>query len=95
MKFMKCRFCHLIAQASHEYRDTEEVLLAKIKIFADLLKQAKNCVVYSGAGLSVASGTKFYFYIFLLLLFTIIMCGIVSNSDACIVYVGLLFVTVL
>jgi len=45
---------------AHEYRDTDEVLKEKIKLFAHLVKQSKNCVAYTGAGLSVASGLDDY-----------------------------------
>src|SRR5690349_9963576 len=46
--------------AAHEYRDVPEVLEAKVKLLADLLKQSKLCVAYTGAGLSVASGLDDY-----------------------------------
>jgi len=45
---------------AHEYRDSDEVLKEKIKLFAHLVKQSKNCVAYTGAGLSVASGLDDY-----------------------------------
>jgi len=43
-----------------EYVDTPEVLRAKVKVLADLLRQAKKGIVYSGAGLSTASGIGDY-----------------------------------
>ena len=46
--------------AAHEYRDVPEVLEAKVKQLAHLLKQSKLCVAYTGAGLSVASGLDDY-----------------------------------
>jgi len=36
------------------------VLKEKVKVFANLVKQSKNCVAYTGAGLSVASGLDDY-----------------------------------
>jgi NAD-dependent SIR2 family protein deacetylase len=46
--------------SSHEYTDTDTVLAEKIKILAQLIKQSQNCVAYTGAGLSVASGLDDY-----------------------------------
>jgi len=45
---------------AHEYRDSPEVVKAKIKLLAQLLRQANNCVAYTGAGLSVSSGLADY-----------------------------------
>jgi hypothetical protein len=45
---------------SHEYRETDEVLVAKVKLLAELIKKSKNCIAYTGAGLSVASGLDDY-----------------------------------
>jgi NAD-dependent SIR2 family protein deacetylase len=45
---------------AHEYRDSPEVVKAKIKLLAQLLRQSKNCVAYTGAGLSVSSGLADY-----------------------------------
>mmetsp|Transcript_684 Transcript_684/g.1043 ORF Transcript_684/g.1043 Transcript_684/m.1043 type:complete len:357 (+) Transcript_684:87-1157(+) len=45
---------------SHEYKDNPEVLAAKIALLAQLLRQAKACVAYTGAGLSVSSGLADY-----------------------------------
>lgn len=48
------------SKKAHEYHDTKEVLEAKVKEFARMLSDSKNCVVYSGAGLSTASGIGDY-----------------------------------
>lgn len=45
---------------AHEYLDIEEVLKAKVKLVADLIRKSKNCVVYTGAGISTASGIEDY-----------------------------------
>lgn len=45
---------------AHEYQDTPEVLDAKVELFAQLLTVSKNCIIYSGAGLSTASGIGDY-----------------------------------
>lgn len=45
---------------SHEYKDNPEVLAAKTALLAQLLRQAKACVAYTGAGLSVSSGLADY-----------------------------------
>lgn len=47
-------------QKAHEYEDTEEVLLQKVRLLAGLVMRAQNCLVYSGAGLSTASGISDY-----------------------------------
>ena len=39
-----------------EYRDTEEVFKAKVKLLAKWIKQASNQVIYAGAGMSTAAG---------------------------------------
>eukprot|EP00286_Rhodomonas_abbreviata_P005030 CAMPEP_0181323990 /NCGR_PEP_ID=MMETSP1101-20121128/20100_1 /TAXON_ID=46948 /ORGANISM="Rhodomonas abbreviata, Strain Caron Lab Isolate" /LENGTH=301 /DNA_ID=CAMNT_0023432095 /DNA_START=109 /DNA_END=1011 /DNA_ORIENTATION=- len=43
-----------------EYIDTSSALLAKLQIVAEMLKKSKATVVYSGAGLSTASGIGDY-----------------------------------
>lgn len=43
-----------------EYLDAPEVLRAKVQIMAELLRKAEKCIVYSGAGLSTASGIGDY-----------------------------------
>ena len=45
---------------AHEYQDTKEVLEAKVELLAQLLTESRNCVIYSGAGLSTASGIGDY-----------------------------------
>lgn len=42
--------------AAHEFLDMEEVLQAKVKQLAAMVRRAKRLVVYAGAGLSTASG---------------------------------------
>lgn len=45
---------------AHEYLDTDNVLKAKVKLVADLIRKSKNCVAYTGAGISTASGIDDY-----------------------------------
>jgi len=45
---------------AHEYRDQPEVMRHKVALLAKLVRQAKNCVAYTGAGLSVSSGLADY-----------------------------------
>jgi len=45
---------------ANEYLDSDEVLKAKIKVLANLIKQSKNFVVYTGAGISMSSGINDY-----------------------------------
>ena len=45
---------------AHEYEDSEEVLHEKVLLLANLIKQSSNCLVYSGAGISTASGISDY-----------------------------------
>jgi NAD-dependent SIR2 family protein deacetylase len=45
---------------AHEYLDTPEVLSAKIKLLADLIRKSNHCVAYTGAGISTASGIGDY-----------------------------------
>lgn len=47
-------------EKAHEYEDTEEVLHEKVLLLADLMTRSKHCLVYSGAGLSTASGINDY-----------------------------------
>lgn len=46
--------------AAHEYLDTDEVLVEKVRLLAGLIRKAKKCVIYAGAGLSTASGIGDY-----------------------------------
>ena len=43
-----------------EYLDEPDVLLAKVRLVADVLKQSNHAICYSGAGLSRASGINDY-----------------------------------
>ncbi|KAL0479597.1 NAD-dependent protein deacetylase Sirtuin [Acrasis kona] len=45
---------------ANEYLDEPEVVLAKVKKIAELIKKAKFCVAYTGAGLSRSSGIPDY-----------------------------------
>merc|ERR1719240_1890606 len=45
---------------AHEYRDTPEVLAAKVKALADMMKRANCCTLYTGAGISTAAGISDY-----------------------------------
>ena len=45
---------------AHEYLDDEEVLEEKICLIVDLLRRAKCCTAYTGAGLSRAAGIEDY-----------------------------------
>mmetsp|Transcript_37766 Transcript_37766/g.48148 ORF Transcript_37766/g.48148 Transcript_37766/m.48148 type:complete len:397 (-) Transcript_37766:40-1230(-) len=47
-------------QKRHEYNDTEVVLKDKVKLLADLLRQSRNALLYTGAGISTASGINDY-----------------------------------
>eukprot|EP00667_Euglena_gracilis_P012114 EG_transcript_12417 len=46
--------------ASHEYLDDPAVLQEKVAMLAELLRQAKCCCAYTGAGLSKSSGIPDY-----------------------------------
>lgn len=45
---------------AHEYLDSEDVLKAKVRLVADLIRESKYCVAYTGAGISTAAGIKDY-----------------------------------
>jgi len=45
---------------AHEYLDSEEVLKAKVAVVAGLVRQSQQCVAYTGAGISTASGISDY-----------------------------------
>jgi len=45
---------------AHEYREEPEVLTQKIKMLADLIRKAKRCTAYTGAGISTSSGINDY-----------------------------------
>merc|ERR1712093_534596 len=48
------------SEKAHEYLDHEDVLKEKIKVLAEMLRQSKSAVIYSGAGISTSSGIKDY-----------------------------------
>jgi len=45
---------------AHEYLDDPIVLSEKVKVLADLIRRSRNCVAYTGAGISTASGINDY-----------------------------------
>jgi len=45
---------------AHEYNDSDDALMIKVKTLAKLIKQAKKMVVYTGAGISTNSGIADY-----------------------------------
>lgn len=45
---------------AHEYLDAPEVLSAKVRMLADLVRRSRNLVAYTGAGLSTAAGIRDY-----------------------------------
>jgi len=45
---------------AHEYSDTPEVLREKVLLLAKLIQKAKNCIVFTGAGISTAAGIDDY-----------------------------------
>lgn len=45
---------------ANEFQDQPETLREKIALLAILINEAKNCVVYTGAGISRASGIADY-----------------------------------
>lgn len=45
---------------SHEYSEQPQTLRAKVKLLAQLLRRSQNCVAYTGAGISTASGIGDY-----------------------------------
>jgi len=45
---------------AHEWRDSTDVLRAKIELLSVLIEKSKRCVAYTGAGISVASGIHDY-----------------------------------
>ena len=44
------------SKKAHEYEDTDEVLLAKVKEVVALMKKSQQTVLYTGAGISTAAG---------------------------------------
>jgi hypothetical protein len=45
---------------ANEFQDGKETLQEKIAVLGQLIRQSKNCVVYTGAGISRASGIADY-----------------------------------
>jgi len=45
---------------AHEYLDEPEVLRAKVKVLADMIRRSQRCVAYTGAGISTSSGISDY-----------------------------------
>lgn len=45
---------------AHEYNDTPAVLRAKVLLLVTAIRKARNCVAYTGAGISTASGIADY-----------------------------------
>lgn len=45
---------------AHEYLDRPEVLAAKVRVLADLLRRSKHTLAYTGAGISTAAGIDDY-----------------------------------
>lgn len=50
----------LIFKKANEYLDIPKVLRAKVKLMAQMVRQAKLCCAYTGAGLSRSSGIPDY-----------------------------------
>jgi NAD-dependent SIR2 family protein deacetylase len=48
------------SRAAHEWLDQPDVLHAKVKLLADLVRRSTHCVAYTGAGISTASGISDY-----------------------------------
>ena len=49
-----------ISMSKNEYRDYPEVVAAKVKILAQMVKKSKNCLIYTGAGISRNAGVDDY-----------------------------------
>jgi len=45
---------------AHEWGEHPEVLKAKVKLLADMVRKAKNCMAFTGAGISTAAGIDDY-----------------------------------
>lgn len=45
---------------AHEYLEHPEVLKEKVKLLASLIRRSANCIAYTGAGISTASGIDDY-----------------------------------
>ena len=49
-----------ISMSKTEYRDSPAVVAAKVKILAQMVKKSKNCLIYTGAGISRNAGVDDY-----------------------------------
>lgn len=45
---------------AHEFCDREEVLRAKVAMLGEMVRQSKNCLAFTGAGISTAAGIDDY-----------------------------------
>lgn len=45
---------------AHEYCDREDILRAKVALLAKMVRQSKNCLAFTGAGISTAAGIDDY-----------------------------------
>jgi NAD-dependent SIR2 family protein deacetylase len=45
---------------AHEYMDEPRVLTQKVALLAKMIKEAKNCIAYTGAGISTSAGIDDY-----------------------------------
>eukprot|EP00929_Paragymnodinium_shiwhaense_P122300 TRINITY_DN94958_c0_g1_i1.p2 TRINITY_DN94958_c0_g1~~TRINITY_DN94958_c0_g1_i1.p2 ORF type:complete len:174 (+),score=25.63 TRINITY_DN94958_c0_g1_i1:55-576(+) len=45
---------------AHEYEDLPEVVAAKARLVADLIRRSRHAVAYTGAGISTGAGIKDY-----------------------------------
>lgn len=48
------------AVLAHEYQEESYVLMEKVALLATLIRNARNCILYTGAGLSTAAGIGDY-----------------------------------
>ena len=48
------------SKAAHEFLDDEDVLLAKVKLLANMITASKHFLLYTGAGISTSSGIDDY-----------------------------------
>jgi hypothetical protein len=45
---------------ANEYQDEREVLITKVGILAELIRNSETCMAYTGAGISTSSGIGDY-----------------------------------
>jgi NAD-dependent SIR2 family protein deacetylase len=55
---VKCDEIARNKEKANEYLDEPDVLEKKIKLLAELIRSSKNCIAYTGAGISTAAGMK-------------------------------------